>query len=163
MKAVEGSVKGFLCLPITETTEKQLGDVSMLEASVINSGLVMMKSKMTAMDVIQTIEGLEAVIGELYDSLLEVSCYCDNDCDQSETLEAVNIKLPDFILEDAGISKNAKLCAYTNEDSKEVTVIETDYKHDLSDVPETMRRVLKDMGACMTCLNECLISEKIIW
>ena len=163
MKKSEQKVKGFLCLPITESAERKIGDVGLLEASIIKSGVVLTKSQMTAMDVLETIEGLEEILKELYNALVGATGICCEDCDQDETEDAVTIKLPEFILEEAGIPKDAKLCAFTTEASGEVTVIEADYKHDLTDVPEDMLRLLKDIGVCLSCLNECLMSERIIY
>ena len=163
MKKSEQKVKGFLCLPITESAERKIGDVGLLEASIFKSGVVLTKSQMTAMDVLETIEGLEEILKELYNALVGATGICCEDCDQDETEDAVTIKLPEFILEVAGIPKDAKLCAFTTEASGEVTVMEADYKHDLTDVPEDMLRLLKDIGVCLSCLNECLISERIIY
>ena len=163
MKKSEQKVKGFLCLPITESAERKIGDVGLLEASIIKSGVVLTKSQMTAMDVLETIEGLEEILKELYNALVGATGICCEDCDQDETEDAVTIKLPEFILEEAGILKDAKLCAFTTETSGEVTVMEADYKHDLTDVPEDMLRLLKDIGVCLSCLNECLMSERIIY
>ena len=163
MKKSEQKVKGFLCLPITESAERKIGDVGLLEASIIKSGVVLTKSQMTAMDVLETIEGLEEILKELYNALVGATGICCEDCDQDETEDAVTIKLPEFILEEAGIPKDAKLCAITTEASGEVTVMEADYKHDLTDVPEDMLRLLKDIGVCLSCLNECLMSERIIY
>lgn len=163
MKNMKEKVKGFLCLPITESTEKKVGEAKRLEATVIQNGLVLMKSRMTAMDVLETLEGLEDVIDALYFTLAKAAGVCgEQDC-HSETEDAVGIKLPDFILEDAGISKDAKLCAYTNEGSGEVTVMEAEYKHDLSNVPKDTLHILKAMGVCLSGLNECLVSEAIIY
>ena len=163
MKRQEEKVKGFLCLPITESAERKIGEVGMLEASIIKSGIVLTKYQMTAMDVLETIEGLEGILKELYDALIDgTGIYCE-DIDQDETEEATSIKLPEFILEEAGIPKDAKLCAFTTEASGEVTVIEAEYKHDISDVPEDMLMLLKDIGVCTSCLNECLMSERIIY
>ena len=163
MKKSEQKVKGFLCLPITESAERKIGDVGLLEASIIKSGVVLTKSQMTAIDVLETIDGLEEILKELYNALVGATGICCEDCDQDETEDAVTIKLPEFILEEAGIPKDAKLCAFTTEASGEVTVMEADYKHDLTDVPEDMLRLLKDIGVCLSCLNECLISERIIY
>lgn len=163
MKKSEQKVKGFLCLPITESAERKIGDVGLLEASIFKSGVVLTKSQMTAMDVLETIEGLEEILKELYNALVGATGICCEDCDQDETEDAVTIKLPEFILEEAGIPKDAKLCAITTEASGEVTVMEADYKHDLTDVPEDMLRLLKDIGVCLSCLNECLMSERIIY
>lgn len=163
MKRLEQTVKGFLCLPITESAERKIGDVGMLEATIIKSGVVLTKSQMTAMDVLETIDGLEEILKDLYNALIDATGICCEDCDQDETEEATSIKLPEFILEDAGIPKDAKLCAFTTEESGEVTVMEAEYKHDLTDVPEDMLRLLKDIGVCLSCLNGCLMSERIIY
>jgi len=163
MKRLEQKVKGFLCLPITESAERKIGDVGMLEATIIKSGVVLAKSQMTAMDVLDTIEGLEEILKELYNALIDATGICCEDCDQDETEDAIAIKLPEFILEDAGIPKDAKLCAFTTESSGEVTVMEAEYKHDLTDVPEDMLRLLKDIGVCLSCLNGCLMSERIVY
>lgn len=163
MGKLKERVKGFVCLPVTEEIENKVGDVGKLEATAIQNGLVLMNSQMTAMDVLKTLEGLEGVIDELYTALAKAAGTCsEHDC-HSETEDAVNIKLPEFILEDAGIPKDAKLCAYTNEGSGEVTVMEAEYKHDLTDVPKDILQVLKAMGVCLSGLNDCLMSEKIIY
>ena len=70
MKKLEQKVKGFLCLPITESAERKIGDVGMLEATIIKRGVVITKSEMTAMDVLETIEGLEEILKELYNALV---------------------------------------------------------------------------------------------
>ena len=106
MKEMKEKVNGFLCLPITEATERKVGEVGKLEATVIQNGLVLMKSQMTAMEVIKTIEGLEDVIDALYFTLASAVGVCSGDGCQAETMDAVGIKLPEFILEDAGISKD---------------------------------------------------------
>lgn len=163
MKKSKQKVKGILCLPITELAEKKIGDIGKLEATIIKNGLVFMKSEMTAMEVVETLEGLKEVVEELYFTLADAHGICECcDC-PSETEDAVSIKLPEFILEDAGIPKDAKLCAYTNEDSGEVTVVEAEYKHDLSDVPKDILQMLKAMGVCMAGLNKRLMSEEIIY
>lgn len=161
MKKSKQKVKGFLCLPITGAAEKKIGDVGKLEATTIKNGLVFMKSEMTAMEVVETLEGLKEVAEELYLTLADAPGICG--CCDCQTEDAVSIKLPEFILEDAGIPKDAKLCAYTNEESGEVTVVEAEYKHDLSDVPKDILQVLKALGVCMAGLNKRLMSEEIIY
>lgn len=162
-KETKPNLKGFLCLPITEEAEKKIGDVEKLEAEAIKNGLVFMKSQMTAVEVIETLEGLGKVAKELYLSIAETAGICEGCNCSMETEEAVSIKLPEFILEDAGIPKDAKLCAYTDEGSGEVTVIEAEYKHDLSDVPKDILQMLKAMGVCMAGLNNWLMTEEIIY
>lgn len=163
MNQSKESVKGVLCLPITEAAEKKIGQVEALEATVIQNGLVMMKSQMTVVDVLKTLEGLEGVMVSLYLTLAKAAGVCKEQSCYQETEEAVNIKLPEFILEEAGIPKDAKLCAYANEGSGEVIVMEADYKYDLSDVPSEILKILKTMNVCLPRLNECMMSEIIIY
>lgn len=163
MNQNEQMVKGFLCLPITESAEKKIGDVSKLEANLIKGGVVFMKAQMTALEVIETLDALSEIVNELYDVLLSEIGICHDDCDHIDPEEALSIKLPEFLLEEAGIAKKAKLCAHTTEGSGEVIVIEADYCHDLSDVPPEMLSALKDMGACMATLNDHIVNETIIY
>ncbi|HEX3027915.1 MAG TPA: hypothetical protein VHT34_01095 [Clostridia bacterium] len=161
MEKTKQKVKGFLCLPITELVEKKIGDVGKLEATTIKNGLVLLKSEMTAIEVVETLQGLKEVVEELYITLAGTPGICQ--CCDCQTEDAVSIRLPEFILEDAGIPKDAKLCAYTSEDSGEVTVVEAEYKHDLSDVPKDILQILKEMGVCMAGLNNRLMSDEIIY
>lgn len=163
MKKLNENVKGILCLPVTETAEKKIGDVGQLEATTINNGVVLMKSKMTAMEVIQTVEDLRDMMEGLILNITNEVGICKQ-CENCEEVKAaVNIKIPNFILEEAGIPSNSKLCAYTNEDSGEVTVVEAEYKHDLSDVTENTIQLFKEIGICMSGLNDCLMTEKIVY
>ncbi|MHB8063112.1 MAG: hypothetical protein ACYDG2_10845 [Ruminiclostridium sp.] len=118
---------------------------------------------MTAMEVVETLEGLEKLSKEMYLTLADAAGVCEKSSCRTETEDAVSIKLPEFILEDAGIPKDAKLCAYTNEGSGEVTVIEAEYKHDLSDVTKDILQILIEMGVCMAGLNNRLMSDEIIY
>ena len=93
MKEMKEKVNGFLCLPITEATERKVGEVGKLEATVIQNGLVLMKSQMTAMEVIKTIEGLEDAIDALCFTLARAVGVCSGQGCQAETMDAVGIKL----------------------------------------------------------------------
>lgn len=163
MENTKQKVKGFLCLPVTETVENKIGDVGKLEAEAIDNGLVLLKSQMTAIEVVESLEGLEKIVKELYLALVMSAGICKDCSCRTETEDAVSIKLPEFILEEAGIPKGAKLCAYTSEDSGEVAVVEAEYKHDLSDVPKGILHILKEIGVCMAGLNNSLMSEEIIY
>ena len=163
MKKLNKNIKGYLYVPVTDEAEKKIGSVDKLEAILIKNAIVLMKKEMTAIEVIEIIEGLKGVVEELFYNLADACGTCD-DCECYEELEdALNIKLPDFLLKEAGISQDAKLCACTDEDSGEVTVMEAEYKHDLSDVPKGMIKILKSMGVCLKELNKCLMSEKTVY
>jgi len=127
------------------------------------NGMLLMKSGMTAMEVIETIEVLKGIMDNLVDWVVD-NCGTDGRCECCEEVEeAVNIKLPDFLLEEAGIPKNAKLCACTEENSGVVKVMEAEYKHDLSDAPEDVLQKLKSLGVSLSKLNKSLMSEEIVY
>lgn len=127
------------------------------------NGMLLMKSGMTAMEVIEMIEVLKEIMDNLIDWVVD-NCGTDGRCECFEEVEeAVNIKLPDFLLEEAGIPKDAKLCACTEENSGVVKVMEAEYKHDLSDVPEDVLQKLKSLGVSLSKLNKSLMSEEIVY
>jgi len=127
------------------------------------NGMLLIKSGMTAMEVIETIKVLKGIMDNLVDWVVD-NCGTDGRCECCEEVEeAVNIKLPDFLLEEAGIPKNAKLCACTEENSGVVKVMEAEYKHDLSDVPEDVLQKLKSLGVSLSKLNKSLMSEEIVY
>lgn len=167
MKKADEKVKGVLCFPIVESTEKKIGDVNKLEAAVIQNGVVFMKSEMTALEVVETITELKNIAEELFVTLAKSAGICgESECPYEcvyETEAAVDIKLPQFLLEDANIPKDAKLCAYTNSESGEIVVMEAEYKHDLSDIPKEMVQTLKEIGICICELNRLIMSEQIIY
>ena len=66
-------------------------------------------------------------------------------------------------VEEAGIPRDAKLCACTQENSGVVKVMEAEYKHDLSDVPKEVLQILKSQGVSLKKLNESLMTEEIIY
>ena len=99
-------------------------------------------------------------------------CGCDNgpakwvaDCSLCHDLldESQNIRVPGYLLEEAGIPKDAKLEAYTDEESGEITVAEADIQQDISDVPPGILSVLAQSGVCLAELDELIILEEIVY
>ena len=72
------------------------------------------------------------------------------------------IDLPDYLREEAGIPKDAKLCADVDEEEKSVTIYAAGHQHDLSDVPESLRPLLESLGICLAQLEEALISGEVV-
>lgn len=77
--------------------------------------------------------------------------------------ESQSIHIPDYLLEEAGISKVAKLEAYTDGDSGKITVVEADIQQDLGDVPPCILSVLAQSGICLAALDELIMQESIIY
>ena len=65
--------------------------------------------------------------------------------------------LPDYLREEAGIPKNAKLWASADEETHTVTICEADYDHDLRDVPAEVLEMFRESGICVGELEERLI------
>ena len=70
--------------------------------------------------------------------------------------------LPEWVRQEVGIPKDAKLCAWPKEDGV-VCVEEANYRYDLSDVPPQMLEVLAASGACLNELEELLMTEEKIY
>ena len=58
---------------------------------------------------------------------------------------------------------DAKLEAYTDEDSGEITVVEADIQQDITDVPPGILAVLAQSGVCLAELDELIMLDSIIY
>lgn len=83
---------------------------------------------MTAMDMVKTIATL-AEVTQNFLAILAKNCGTCEDCGHCEELDTDYIKLPDYMLETAGIPKDAKLIAFAEEDSGIVRVEQAEYEH----------------------------------
>lgn len=73
------------------------------------------------------------------------------------------IQIPDYLLEEAGIPKEAKLEAYTEEGSGEITVVEADIQNDLTDVPPEIISMLATAGVCLAHLDELVMDGGTVY
>jgi len=74
-----------------------------------------------------------------------------------------DVHVPDYLLEEAGIPKDAKLEAYADEDSGEITVVEADIQQDITDVPPGIVAILAKSGVCLAELDELIMLEEIVY
>jgi hypothetical protein len=74
-----------------------------------------------------------------------------------------DVHVPDYILEEAGIPTDAKLEAYADEDSGEITVVEADIQQDITDVPPGIVAILAKSGVCLAELDELIMLEEIVY
>jgi bifunctional DNA-binding transcriptional regulator/antitoxin component of YhaV-PrlF toxin-antitoxin module len=74
-----------------------------------------------------------------------------------------DIRIPDYLLEEAGIPKGTRLEGYTDEDSGEFTVVKADIQQDIRDVPACILSVLAQNGICLAALDELIMQESIIY
>ena len=73
------------------------------------------------------------------------------------------VHVPDYLLEEAGIPTDAKLEAYADEDSAEITVVEADIQQDITDVPPGIVAILAKSGVCLAELDELIMLEEIVY
>lgn len=109
------------------------GDKAELHA--LPSAAIILKQKMTAMEVIRAMDALHQLTVDLSVHLARASGPCDG-CDGDcpfDGLDGQEIALPDYLREEAGIPENAKLCAYVDEDENTVTIAEAGYARVSSD------------------------------
>ncbi len=123
--------------------------------------IVLAKGKMSAMDMVKTIESLTDLT-HLYLEVLAKNCGVCEKCGHCEDLEDEDIKLPEYLLEIAGVPTDAKLCAYVEEDSGIVRVEEADYESDITDVPKDLRNLLQNYGICMGELDALLVKGELL-
>ena len=87
---------------------------------------------------------------------------CSSDLDIDLDNPGSGVDLPEWVRQEVGIPKDAKLCAWPKEDGV-VCIEEANYRYDLSDVPRQMLEMLADGGACLNELGELLMTEEIIY
>jgi bifunctional DNA-binding transcriptional regulator/antitoxin component of YhaV-PrlF toxin-antitoxin module len=160
--------------------------------------LIILKEKMTAMELVHAIDALGEIASNLTVHLAKACGFCDNcgdedpglcedcaakasaeqrknagrgpvewvkDCDLClELLEAGQvIRLPERLLEEAGIPKGSKLEAYADKDSGEITVARAEGQYDIGDVPPELRAVLARSGVCLAELDDLISQEEIVY
>lgn len=149
-----------------------------LELHAGDSALVILRDKMTVLEVAYAIETLSALASELTVALAKAGGICNN-CDEhggaspaecvancslcQDALEGDGIIIPDYLLEEADIPKDAKLEAYVDEDSGEITIVESDIQQDITDLPEGVLSVLLASGVCLAELDERIMLEDHVY
>lgn len=126
--------------------------------------VILLKKRMTAMDLLSAMDSISKLSTDLTTELFKLCGPCDDCQDGDCPYEDVDgpIDLPGYLKEEAGIPKDAKLCAEVDEEEKSVTIYAAGHQHDLSDVPESLRPLLEDLGICLARLEEALISGEVI-
>lgn len=163
MKKVKENLDNTIHSLAEELKDVEVTDGEEIEITILENAVVGMKANMNVMELIKVAEGLKNLSEELIVHLAEICGRCE-DCSYCERYEEYDeIIVPDYLLEEAGIPSDAKLCAYTEEDSGEITVIEADYDYDISDIPQFVIDVFERSGICIRELEERLIMEDIVY
>ncbi|MBA4700263.1 MAG: hypothetical protein H2212_12590 [Ruminococcus sp.] len=167
-------------LPADACEQSGFTDKDTLELHTGPNALVFLKDKMTVLEVINAIQSLSALAADLTVVLASACGLCSNcgegcedgcpagwiaGCSLCHDLldESQSIRIPGYLLEESGILADAKLEAYTDEDSGEITVVEADVQQDITDVPPGILSVLAQSGVCLAELDELIMLEEIVY
>jgi len=136
--------------------------------------IVLSRQKPTVKEQVRLISSLLDLAAELTTALGRTTGFCDNcgegcafgraECVKNcelcrDILEGVGITLPDYLLEEAGIPKDAKLEAFTGGDG-EIVVIESERQFDVTDFPPQVLTALIESGVCIAALDEQIMLEE---
>ena len=155
----KGTTKKKLVIPniIMEQSGFEKGE--MVEIHALTDAVVVLKKEMTAMELVHAIEQLQKLS---IDQVCGHWSDCAEDCDIDLEHPGSGVDLPEWVRQEVGIPKDAKLCAWPKGDGV-VCVEEANYRYDLSDGPRQMLEMLADSGACLNELGELLMTEEIIY
>ena len=163
MKFVKGTTKKKLIIPNTvmELSGFERGET--VELHALTDTVVVLKKRMTAMEMVNAIDALQRLTVELVRELAETCGACE-DCGGGEcpAWARTATEVPEEVRQEAGIPAGVKLQAWPGETEGTVTVAQADYRFDLTDVPEWVRSTLEALGACLGNLEELLMSEEAV-
>jgi hypothetical protein len=163
MKMIKECFDNNISLPNEVLNAANLTGCEEIEFNDLENAVVAMKTTMNAMELIKVAEGLKNLSEELIVHLAGICGRC-HDCSYCERFEEFDeIIVPDYLLEEAGIPKDAKLCACTEEDSGEIIVMQTDYDYDIADVPKFVIDIFEMSGICIRELEEKIMMDDIVY
>lgn len=148
----------------------KLQNAERLELTAATGSVIVTSGRMTAKELLSTVQSLTGRAAELM-TLLRLTCgdctNCSEECayrDRPITeLSRPAVVVPDWARQDAGLAGDAKLDCYVDEDTHELTVVEADYAHDLSDVPPELLFALHQSGCCLSALEDALMEDDVIY
>ena len=152
-------------LTIPQEILEQVGFADAITMNAMEDVIILNKSEMTALEMINTIEGLEHIVIGLYEELIAnfpLIGECEN-CTFCDDFTYDNAEVPDWAKEIAGIDADAKLRIDVEEDSERIILEPADYQYDITDVSEKMLVQLSCMGVCLGELNESIMQEEIVY
>jgi hypothetical protein len=139
-----------------------LADETRLEIHTLGGAVLIAKSEMTAMEMVDLAWSLMGLFTDMI-AQLGVDCgECDN-CGICECLgEDETVVLPSYVLEAAGLPPDCKLTASVDEDGN-ISVYRAEYDHDLSDIPPDLLEIFRAANCCIHELGERLMDERIVY
>ena len=151
MKFVKYNDNKSVTIPPAVLTVCGLDDEGKLEMAGAKGAVILSKSEMTAMEMVRTILALTDRAGQLMRELTGLCGSCEGCTEEHCTFRDADIEelirpavtVPDWAREEADIAPDAKLDCHVDEGSGVITVCETFYDHDLSDIPAELLEALQ--------------------
>ena len=171
MKFVKYNDNKSVTIPPAVLTVCGLDDEEKLEMAGAKGAVILSKSEMTAMEMVRTILALTDRAGQLMRELTDLCGSCE-DCTEGhctfrdadiEELIRPAVTVPDWARAEADIAPDAKLDCHVDEGSGVITVCETFYDHDLSDIPAELLEALRKSGCCLSVLEDMLMDDDVIY
>ena len=140
--------------------------------------LVLLPECMTALEAINTIAVLTSFTGDLMEIIQSACGSCEEQREQEEgccpfdgvcepdecpyeDMDGPEVELSDSARRELGIPLDAKLQLFPDEG--EGLVCAADYKHDITNVPESVLPLLAMAGVCPGKLDELIMGEEEVW
>ncbi len=169
MKFIKNISPKGLRLPVSAARLAGMEIDEKVEYHIGDNAIMVLKGRMTAMELLRAAQSLQDLAAALHTHLAEACGYCDG-CGGGcgEFCPVAGIFEPDATLRDdlrreAGIPKDAKLCATVDSDEHTVKLSVADYDYDLRDVPEQTLEMFAATGVCLGELEERLILGDIVY
>ena len=161
MKFVKGTTKKKLVIPNTVMELSGFERGEMVELHALTDTVVVLKKRMTAMQMVNAIDALQRLTVDLFGELAKTCGTCE-DCGggRCPALDRIATEVPAEVRQEAGIPAGVKLQAWPGETEGTVTVAQANYRFDLTDVPEWVRSTLEALGVCLGNLEELLMAEE---
>ena len=161
MKFVKGTTKKKLVIPNTVMELSGFEKGAMVELHALTDTVVVLKKRMTAMEMVNAIDALQRLTVDLFGELAKTCGACE-DCGGGEcpAWARAAIEVPEEVRQEAGIPAGVKLQAWPGETEGTVTVAQANYRFDLTDVPEWVCSTLEALDVCLGNLEEFLMSEE---
>lgn len=135
-----------------------------LELHTQSGAAVLTHQRMTAMELVTTIDALTSLTTYFINRLAGICGPCEA-CDEEGCPydEDDHIDLPNYLRTDACIPPSAKLRAVVDPATNSVTISAAGFEHDLSDVPEGLLAILRENHVCLGELDEKLMTNAVIY
>ena len=166
LKFTKNTTKKKLVIPYVVLEHSGMERGEPVEIRTMADAVVILRDKMTAMELVRAIDSLQSTVLDLTMHLVEVCGPCEDCTDGEECpadLSRTATSIPDEIRQEAHIPADAKLCAWAGDEPGTVTVGQADYRYDLTDVPAWILEILVNHGVCLGTLEDRLMEEDVVY